>query len=66
MAYILAVNPGLFANIPGMPKGSVFTATALLGLIAYVIIHAISGKFKEISVTMWVLAVLFVLRYFFI
>jgi xanthine/uracil/vitamin C permease (AzgA family) len=29
MAYILAVNPGIFSALPGMPAGSVFTATAL-------------------------------------
>ena len=38
----------------------------LIGVIAYVITHAISGKFKDISITMWILAVLFVLRYIFI
>ena len=34
MAYILAVNPSIFSNVPGMPVGSVFTATALASLIA--------------------------------
>ena len=33
MAYILAVNPGIFSNIDGMPKGSVFTATALAAIV---------------------------------
>ena len=33
MAYILAVNPGIFSNIEGMPKGSVFTATALAAIV---------------------------------
>lgn len=33
MAYILAVNPGIFSNIQGMPNGSVFTATALAAIV---------------------------------
>jgi len=37
----------------------------LLGMIAYVVINAIAGKFNKISVTMWVLAVLFICRYIF-
>ena len=34
MAYILAVNPSIFSALPGMPTGSVFTATALAAMIA--------------------------------
>ena len=34
MAYILAVNPAIFSVLPGMPSGSVFTATALAAMIA--------------------------------
>lgn len=37
----------------------------LMGIIAYVLFNACAGKFKKISVTMWILAVLFVLRYIF-
>ena len=33
MAYILAVNPSIFSNVPGMPAGSVFTATALAAIV---------------------------------
>ena len=29
----LAVNPGIFSALPGMPAGSVFTATALAAII---------------------------------
>lgn len=35
----------------------------MLGMISYVVINALTGKFKKVSVTMWILAVLFVLRY---
>lgn len=34
MAYILAVNPAILSNVPGMPKEALFTATALASLIA--------------------------------
>ncbi len=46
-----------------MPLAYSIAHGILLGMISYVVINAISGKFKKISVTMWVLAVLFLLRY---
>ena len=55
-----------FITIIFMPLAYSISDGILLGVIAYVISHAISGKLKEISPTMWVLAVLFVLRYIFI
>ena len=33
MSYILAVNPGMFSLLEGMPAGAVFTATALASII---------------------------------
>lgn len=38
----------------------------LLGMISYAFIKTISGKFREVSVAMWVLVILFVLKYIFI
>lgn len=38
----------------------------LLGMIAYVVINVMSGRYKKISTTMYILAVLFVLKYIFI
>ena len=38
----------------------------LIGMISYVVLYALSGKWKEITPTMWVLAILFILRYIFI
>ena len=38
----------------------------LIGLISYVLLNACCGRFKNITPTMWVLAVLFILRYIFI
>jgi len=38
----------------------------LIGCISYVVMYALTGKFSQISPTMWVLALLFILRYIFI
>ena len=38
----------------------------MLGLISYVILNAICGKFNKITITMWILAILFILRYIFL
>jgi len=35
----------------------------LIGCISYVVMYALTGKFNQISPTMWVLATLFILRY---
>ena len=44
MAYILAVNPSIFSALPGMPNGSVFTATALAALIATLVMAFYAKK----------------------
>ena len=38
----------------------------LIGMITYVVLNALTGKAKDITPTMWVLAVLFIARYIFI
>ena len=55
-----------FITIIMMPVAYSISDGILIGVISYVVTHAIAGRFKEISVPMWVLAVLFVLRYIFI
>ena len=55
-----------FITILLMPVAYSISDGILLGVIAYVLLNAVSGKFKKISVTMWILAVLFVLKYIFI
>ncbi|MBO4455088.1 MAG: NCS2 family permease [Bacteroidales bacterium] len=55
-----------FLTIIMMPLAYSISDGILIGVISYVLCHAVAGKFKEISVTMWVLAVLFILRYIFI
>ena len=37
-----------------------------IGMISYVVINALCGKTKKISVTMWILAILFIARYIFL
>jgi len=44
MAYILAVNPGIFSALPGMPAGSVFTATALAAIIGTLVMAIYAKK----------------------
>ena len=55
-----------FLTIIMMPLAYSISDGILIGVIAYVLTHAIAGRIKEISIPMWVLAVLFVLRYIFI
>jgi len=55
-----------FLTILLMPVAYSISDGILIGVIAYVVMHAVAGKFKAISPTMWVLAVLFILRYIFI
>ena len=44
MAYILAVNPGIFSALPGMPAGSVFTATALAAIVGTLVMGLYAKK----------------------
>ena len=55
-----------FITIVMMPVAYSISDGILIGVISYVVTHAIAGRYKEISVPMWVLSVLFVLRYIFI
>ncbi len=44
MAYILAVNPSIFSALPGMPAGSVFTATALAAILGTLVMALYAKK----------------------
>ena len=55
-----------FITIIMMPLAYSISDGILLGVISYVICHAVAGKFKDISITMWILAALFVCKYIFI
>ena len=55
-----------FVTLILMPVAYSISDGILIGLITYVILNAITGKAKQISPMMWVLAVLFIARYIFI
>ncbi len=55
-----------FLTIIMMPLAYSISDGILIGVISYVLCHAVAGKFKDISITMWILAVLFICKYIFI
>ena len=55
-----------FITLIMMPLAYSISDGILLGVISYVLCHAVAGKFKDISITMWILAALFVCKYIFI
>jgi len=55
-----------FITMAVMPFCFSISDGILIGLISYVLLNACCGRFKNITPTMWVLAVLFILRYIFI
>lgn len=55
-----------FVCIVTMPFAYSISDGILLGMISYVLLNFISGKFKKITPAMYILAVLFILKYIFI
>lgn len=55
-----------FLTLATIPFAYSISDGILIGVISYVICHALSGKFREISVTMWILAILFICKYIFL
>lgn len=55
-----------FICIIAMPLMYSIAEGIALGLLSYVLLNMISGKFKKVSVAMYILAILFVLNYIFI
>ena len=55
-----------FVTLILMPVAYSISDGILIGMITYVVLNALTGKAKEITPTMYVLAVLFILRYIFI
>ena len=55
-----------FICIVMMPFTYSISNGILLGMIAYVVINCLCGKYKKISPTMYILALLFILKYIFI
>ena len=55
-----------FVCIVMMPLTYSISNGILLGMIAYVLMNLVCGKFKKITVAMYILAILFVLKFIFI
>ena len=55
-----------FLTIIIMPLAYSISDGILIGVISYVFCHAVAGKFKSVSITMWILAILFICKYIFI
>ncbi len=55
-----------FITLAMMPLAYSISAGIMLGMISYVIINICCGKFKKLTPAMYILAVLFVLKYIFI
>ncbi len=55
-----------FLSIVLMPLTNSISDGILMGIVAYVVINALCGRFKKISAAMWVLAVLIILKYIFL
>jgi len=55
-----------FITLLVMPVSYSISDGILIGMISYVLLNAFCGKLKKITPTMWVLAVLFILRYIFL
>lgn len=55
-----------FLTLVTIPFAYSISDGVLIGVISYVICHVLSGKFREISVTMWILAILFICKYIFL
>ena len=55
-----------FLTIILMPFAYSISDGILIGMISYVVINALCGKFKKISPTMWILAALFIAKYLFL
>ena len=49
-----------------MPLSYSISDGILIGMICYVLLNMCCGKFKKISITMYILATLFILKYIFI
>ncbi len=55
-----------FITILAMPLAYSIAEGITLGALSYVLINMLAGKFKKLSIPMYILAVLFVLKYIFI
>ena len=61
LKYAIGAGIGLFIAFIGLQNAGI-----MIGTIAYVVVNACTGKIKNTNVVLWVLAILFVLRYIFL
>lgn len=54
----------VFLTVIMMPLTYSIAEGIVFGMLAYVLLKALSGRIKEVSIVMWVLTVLFVLKFF--
>ena len=54
-----------FLTIAMMPFAYSIAEGIVFGMISYVALKAVTGRYKEISATMWILSGLFILRIIF-
>ena len=52
-----------FVTMLLMPLAYSISDGIMLGLISYVFLNTLTGKVKKVSIMMWILAILFILRY---
>jgi adenine/guanine/hypoxanthine permease len=55
-----------YLTIIGIPLTYNIADGIALGIVSYPIIKLLTGKYKEVSVLMYVLAVIFILKYIFV
>ncbi|MBR6490699.1 MAG: NCS2 family permease, partial [Bacteroidales bacterium] len=55
-----------FLTIILMPFAYSISDGILIGMISYVVINALCGKFKKISPAMWIFTALFIAKYLFL
>lgn len=53
-----------FLAIVMMPFAYSIAEGIVFGVLAYTLLHFLTGKFEKISVTMWILSLLFLIRFF--
>ena len=55
-----------FLAIAMMPFAYSIAEGIVFGIISYTIVKSFTGKAKDVSILMWILSILFVLRYIFL
>ena len=53
-----------FFTIAMMPLAFSIAEGIVAGILAYTLLRALSGRWREISLTLWILTGLFILRFF--